>query len=328
MKTITLGQDGPRIPVVGLGCMGMSEFYGPSDEARSIETIRHALDVGVTFLDTADAYGNGRNETLVGEAIADRRKDAVVATKFALVRSATGAFVGVSGRPDYVKKACTASLARLAIDAIDLYYQHRVDPEVPIEDTVGAMAELVQEGKVHRLGLSECSAATLRRAHQVHPIAAVQTEYSLWSRDAEDGILDACAELGVTFVAYSPLGRGFLTGDIKSIDDLAPDDWRRTNPRFQGENFAKNLALARSVQEIAGRRGITPAQLALAWVLGRASHITTIPGTRSAKRVDENAAAAAITLTADELDALDRAFPRDAAAGTRYPEATGRFVER
>ena len=328
MKTITLGQDGPRIPVVGLGCMGMSEFYGPSDEAQSIEAIRHALDVGVTFLDTADAYGNGRNETLVGRAIRDRRNDAVVATKFALVRNETGAFVGVSGKPAYVKKACVASLARLEIEAIDLYYQHRVDPEVPIEDTVGAMAELVREGKVRRLGLSECSPATLRRAHQVHPIAAVQTEYSLWSRDAEDGILDACAELGVTFVAYSPLGRGFLTGDIQSIDDLAPDDWRRNNPRFQGENFAKNLALARVVQEVAARRGITPAQLALTWVLGRAKHITTIPGTRSAKRVDENAAAADLTLTADDLQALERAFPKGAAAGGRYPEATARFVDR
>jgi aryl-alcohol dehydrogenase-like predicted oxidoreductase len=328
MKTIKLGQDGPQIPVVGLGCMGMSEFYGPSDEAQSIEVIRHALDTGVTFLDTADAYGSGRNEELVGKAIRDRRKDAVVATKFALVRNESGAFVGVSGKPDYVKKACAASLSRLGIDRIDLYYQHRVDPEVPIEDTVGAMAELVKEGKVARLGLSECSPATLRRAQEVHPIAAVQTEYSLWSRDAEDGILDACAELGATFVAYSPLGRGFLTGDIKSIDDLAPDDWRRNNPRFQGENFAKNLALAGEVQQIAAKRGLTPAQLALAWVLGRAKHIVTIPGTRSAKRLDENAAAAGITLGADDLRALERAFPRGAAAGSRYPEATARFVER
>jgi len=327
MKTIALGGDGPRIPVVGLGCMGMSEFYGPSDEAQSIEVIRHALDTGVTFLDTADAYGSGRNEELVGRAIKDRRKDAVVATKFALVRSETGAFVGVSGKPDYVKSACAASLSRLGIDAIDLYYQHRVDPEVPIEDTVGAMAELVKEGKVRRLGLSECSPATLRRAHQVHPIAAVQTEYSLWSRDCEDGILDACAVLGVTFVAYSPLGRGFLTGDIKSMDDLAPDDWRRNNPRFQGDNFARNLALADEVQRVAARRGLTPAQLALAWVLGRARHIVTIPGTRSVKRLDENAAAADITLNADELGALERAFPRDVAAGSRYPQATARFVE-
>src|SRR5262245_12202004 len=328
MKTIRLGQDGPQIPVVGLGCMGMSEFYGPSDEAQSIDAIRHALDVGVTFLDTADAYGSGRNEELVGRAIRDRRQDAVVATKFALVRGEKGTFLGVSGKPDYVKKACAASLSRLGIDAIDLYYQHRVDPEVPIEDTVGAMAELVKEGKVRRLGLSECSPAALRRAHQVHPIAAVQTEYSLWSRDCEDGILDACAELGVTFVAYSPLGRGFLTGDIKSMDDLAPDDWRRNNPRFQGENFAKNLTLAREVQSMAARRGITPAQLALAWVIGRAKHITTIPGTRSARRVDENAAAADITLNADELAAIERAFPKGAAAGSRYPEATARFVER
>jgi aryl-alcohol dehydrogenase-like predicted oxidoreductase len=327
MKTIALGQDGPRIPVVGLGCMGMSEFYGPADDATSIAVIRHALDIGVTFLDTADAYGSGRNEELVGRAIRDRRSEAVVATKFALVRD-KGAFVGVSGRPEYVKKACAASLSRLGIDAIDLYYQHRVDPEVPIEDTVGAMAELVKEGKVRRLGLSECSPATLRRAHQVHPIAAVQTEYSLWSRDAEDGILDACAELGVTFVAYSPLGRGFLTGQIKSMDDLAADDWRRHNPRFQGDNFAKNLALAEAVQAIASKRGVTPAQLALAWVLGRAKHIVTIPGTRSVGRLDENAAAATVELTADDLQAIERAFPKGAASGSRYPEATARFVER
>jgi aryl-alcohol dehydrogenase-like predicted oxidoreductase len=327
MKTIGLGQDGPQIPVVGLGCMGMSEFYGPSDEAESLAVIRHALDTGVTFLDTADAYGSGHNEELVGRAIRDRRADAVVATKFALVRD-KGAFVGVSGKPEYVKKACAASLSRLGIERIDLYYQHRVDPEVPIEDTVGAMAELVKEGKVLRLGLSECSPATLRRAHQVHPIAAVQTEYSLWSRDAEDGILDTCAELGVTFVAYSPLGRGFLTGQIKSVDDLAADDWRRNNPRVQGENFVKNLALAAEVQAIASRRGITPAQLALAWVLGRAPHIVTIPGTRSARRLDENAAAAEMALTPDDLQALERAFPKGAAAGSRYPEATARFVER
>lgn len=327
MKTIGLGQDGPRIPVVGLGCMGMSEFYGPSDEAESIATIRHALDTGVTFLDTADAYGSGHNEELVGKAIRDRRDDAVVATKFALVRD-KGAFVGVSGKPEYVKQACAASLKRLGIDAIDLYYQHRVDPEVPIEDTVGAMAELVKEGKVRRLGLSECSPATLRRAHQVHPIAAVQTEYSLWSRDCEDGILDACAELGVTFVAYSPLGRGFLTGQFKSLDDLAADDWRRNNPRFQGENFAKNLKLAEVVQQMAAKKGVTPAQLALAWVLGRAEHITTIPGTRSVKRLDENAAAADLALTADEAGALEQAFPKGAASGSRYPEATARFVDR
>jgi aryl-alcohol dehydrogenase-like predicted oxidoreductase len=327
MKTIRLGQDGPQIPVVGLGCMGMSEFYGPSDEAESIAVIRHALDTGVTFLDTADAYGSGHNEELVGRAIRDRRQDAVVATKFALVRD-KGAFVGVSGKPEYVKQACAASLERLGIDAIDLYYQHRVDPQVPIEDTVGAMAELVKEGKVRRLGLSECSPATLRRAHQVHPIAAVQTEYSLWSRDAEDGILEACAELGVTFVAYSPLGRGFLTGQFRSIDDLAADDWRRNNPRFQGDNFAKNLKLAEVVQLMAAKKGVTPAQLALAWVLGRAAHIVTIPGTRSAKRLDENAAAAGMSLSADEVKALEQAFPQGAASGSRYPEATARFVDR
>ena len=321
MKKRRLGGNGPAVGAIGLGCMGMSEFYGPGDEAESIATLHRALDLGVDFLDTADMYGVGANERLLARLLAERRKEVVLATKFGIMR-------GADGSPAYVRRAAEESLRRLGVETIDLYYQHRVDPRTPIEDTVGAMAELVREGKVRRLGLSECSPATLRRAHKIHPIAAVQTEYSLWSRDAEDGILDACAELGVTFVAYSPLGRGFLTGDIKSLDDLAPDDWRRNNPRFQGENFAKNLALARAVQEIAGRRGLTPAQLALAWVLGRAKHITTIPGTRSAKRVDENASAAEIVLTAAELDALERAFPKGAAAGSRYPEATSRFVER
>jgi aryl-alcohol dehydrogenase-like predicted oxidoreductase len=326
MKTRRLGQDGPQLPVIGLGCMGMSEFYGARDEQSSIAVIHHALDTGVTFFDTADAYGSGANEILLGRALGARRKEAVVATKFALVRGEGGSFLGVSGRPDYVKKACDASLGRLGIDAIDLYYQHRVDPQVPIEETVGAMAELVKEGKVRRLGLSEASPATLRRAHAVHPIAALQTEYSLWSRDPEGEILDTCRELGITFVAYSPLGRGFLTGQFKTPDDFEAGDWRRNNPRFQGENFAKNLALVERVSEIAVRRGVTPAQLALAWVVGRAEHIVAIPGTRSAARLDENRSAAEIVLSKDELDALEKAFPKGSASGLRYPEASAVYL--
>ena len=321
MKQRKLGKSEVSLSVVGLGCMGMSDFYGPSEDAKSIDVIHHALDVGVTFFDTADMYGVGRNEKLLGEALRDRRAQAVIATKFALVRGADGSFQGISGKPEYVKKACDASLSRLGIDSIDLYYQHRVDPTVAIEETVGAMAELVREGKVKHLGLSECSAATLRRAYAVHPIAAVQSEYSLWSRDVEDGILAACKELGVTFVAYSPLGRGFLTGAIKSVADLAPDDWRRQNPRFTGDNLAKNLELVAEVEKLAAKRGITPAQLALAWVLAREPHTVTIPGTRSRARIDENAAAANITLDAAELAALDAVFPPGAAAGTRYPQA-------
>jgi aryl-alcohol dehydrogenase-like predicted oxidoreductase len=326
MKTRRLGQDGPQLPVIGLGCMGMSEFYGARDEKTSIEVIQHALDTGVTFFDTADAYGSGANETLLGKALGARRKEAVVATKFALVRGEGGSFLGVSGKPDYVRKACDASLGRLGIDAIDLYYQHRVDPQVPIEETVGAMAELVKAGKVRRLGLSEASPATIRRAHAVHPIAALQTEYSLWSRDPEGEILETTRELGITFVAYSPLGRGFLTGQFKTPDDFEAGDWRRHNPRFQGENFAKNLALVERVSEIARGRGLTPAQLALAWVVGRAEHIVTIPGTRSAARLDENAAAAEIVLTSDEIAALEQAFPKGSASGMRYPEASAVYL--
>jgi aryl-alcohol dehydrogenase-like predicted oxidoreductase len=306
--------------------MGMSEFYGARDEKTSIDVIHRALDTGVTFFDTADAYGSGANETLLGQALGPRRKEAVVATKFALVRGEGGSFLGVSGRPEYVKQACEASLGRLGIDAIDLYYQHRVDPQVPIEDTVGAMAELVKAGKVRRLGLSEASPATIRRAHAVHPIAALQTEYSLWTRDPEGAILDTCAELGITFVAYSPLGRGFLTGQFKTPDDFEAGDWRRNNPRFQGENFAKNLALVAKVEEMAAARRITPAQLALAWVVGRAAHVVTIPGTRSAKRLDENAAAADIALTAAEVAAIEQAFPKGSAAGGRYPEASAVYL--
>jgi aryl-alcohol dehydrogenase-like predicted oxidoreductase len=320
MKMRKLGAGGPAIPVVGLGCMGMSEFYGPSEDARSIDVIHRALDLGVTFLDTADMYGSGRNESLVGLALRDRRDSAILATKFAIMRGDGGAFTGISGRPEYVKKACDASLARLGVDVIDLYYQHRVDPAVPIEETVGALAELVAAGKVRWIGLSEASPPTIRRAHAVHPIAALQTEYSLWSRDPEQDILATCAELGITFVAYSPLGRGFLTGAIKSVDDLAPGDFRRHMPRFQGENFDKNLDVVRRVAELARARGVTPAQLALAWVLARGEHIVAIPGTRSPERLEENAGAADLVLTDAELRALDDAFPPGGAAGTRYPE--------
>jgi len=321
MKTRKLGANGPDISVIGLGCMGMSDFYGAAEDAKSIAVIHHALEIGMNFFDTADMYGVGRNEKLVGEALRDRRDKAVIATKFAIVRGEDGSYQGLSGKPEYVKKACEASLKRLGIDVIDLYYQHRVDQTVPIEETVGAMAELVKEGKVRHLGLSECSAETLRRAHAVHPISAVQSEYSLWSRDVEGGSLDACAELGVSFVAYSPLGRGFLTGAIKSIDDLGPNDWRRNNPRFQGENFKKNLDIVAKIEEIAKGRGVTPAQLALAWVVSRAPHIVAIPGTRSIKRIDENAGAADVELSAAEMQAINDAFPLGAAAGTRYPEA-------
>lgn len=326
MKMRVLGAGGPAIPAVGLGCMGMSEFYGASEDARSIEVIHRALDLGVTFLDTADMYGSGRNEALVGRALQGRRDRAILATKFAIMRGAGGAFTGLSGRPEYVKQACDASLERLGVDVIDLYYQHRVDPQVPIEETVGAMSELVAAGKVRWIGLSEASPATIRRAHAVHPIAALQTEYSLWSRDPEQEILATCAELGITFVAYSPLGRGFLTGAIKSVADLAEDDFRRHMPRFQGDNFEKNLEVVRRVEELARGRGVTPAQLALAWVLARGEHIVAIPGTRSRERLEENAAAADLVLGADDLRTLDQAFPPDSVAGTRYPEQGMRSV--
>lgn len=320
MKTRKLGSAGPEVSVIGLGCMGMSDFYGPAEDARSLEVIHHALDHGVTLIDTADMYGVGRNEQLVGKALAGRRERAILATKFAIVRGEDGAMRGISGKPEYVQQACEASLARLGVDVIDLYYQHRVDRSVPIEETVGAMAKLVQQGKVRYLGLSECSTETLRRAHAVHPISAVQSEYSLWSRDPEDGMLATCEELGVTFVAYSPLGRGFLTGAIRSIDDLAHDDWRRTQPRFQGENFAKNLKLVQKLEQLASARGVTPAQLALGWVLSRSPRVVAIPGTRSIARLDENAAAADLTLSARELADIEEVFPRRAAAGERYPE--------
>lgn len=327
MKTRTLGSRGPAVSAIGLGCMGMSDFYGPADEERSIAVLHRALDLGVNFFDTADMYGVGANERLVGKALKGRRDDVVLATKFAIQRGADGSFLGVSGRPEYVIAACDASLSRLGVEVIDLYYQHRVDPKVPIEDTVGAMAELVRAGKVRHLGLSEAAPATIRRAHAVHPIAALQTEYSLWSRDPEDELLATCTELGIAFVAYSPLGRGFLTGKFKTLDDLAPDDFRRMSPRFQGENFQRNLDLVAKIEALAAARGATPAQLALAWLLARSPNVIPIPGTRSLERLAENVAATELTLTDAELQAIDAVAPRGAAAGDRYPESSMRQLD-
>jgi aryl-alcohol dehydrogenase-like predicted oxidoreductase len=306
------------VGAIGLGCMGMSEFYGESEDARSIAVIHRALDLGVDLLDTADMYGVGKNEELVGRAIADRRARAKVATKFAVMRGEDGSFLGVSGKPEYVQQACEASLRRLGIETIDLYYQHRVDRSVPIEDTIGAMARLVEQGKVRRLGLSEALPATIRRAHAVHPIAALQTELSLWSREPERELLSVCEELGIAFVAYSPLGRGFLTGAIRSHEDLAPNDYRRTTPRLQSGNLERNLTLVDGIGEIAAAKGCTQAQLALAWVLSRGPHVLVIPGTRSQERLAQNAAAADLELTAAELARLDELAPIGAAAGERY----------
>jgi aryl-alcohol dehydrogenase-like predicted oxidoreductase len=305
----------------GLGCMGMSEFYGTTDDIEGIATIHRALDLGVTFLDTADMYGPFTNEQLVGRAIAGRRDEVVLATKFGNERSPDGARIGINGRPDYVRRAADASLQRLGVDHIDLYYQHRVDPKTPIEDTWGALAELVEAGKVRHLGISEAAPATIRRAHAVHPLAAVQTEYSLWTRDPEDdGVLATVRELGIGFVAYSPLGRGFLSGEIRSIDDLAEDDFRRHNPRFQGENFVKNLQLVDRVREIAEEKGVTPSQLALAWVLHQGSDVVPIPGTKRVRYLEENAAAVDIDLSPEELRGLDEAAPSGSTAGDRYPD--------
>ncbi|WP_024889169.1 aldo/keto reductase [Luteimonas huabeiensis] len=331
MQTRTLGRNGPQVSALGLGCMGMSAFYGGREsDAESIAVIHHALDAGVNFLDTADMYGPHTNEVLVGRAIAGRRDEVFLATKFGIRLDPDDPHArGVDGRPEYVAAACEASLRRLDVETIDLYYQHRVDPQVPIEDTVGAMARLVEQGKVRHLGLSEASAETLRRAHAVHPITALQSEYSLWSRDPEtDGTLDACRELGIGFVPYSPLGRGFLTGAIRSPDDFEPDDYRRHSPRFQGENFARNLALVEQVRALAQDRGVAPGQLALAWVLAQGEDLVPIPGTKRIRYLDENLGALDVRLTRDELDRIDAIFPPDAAAGTRYTREQMGMVNR
>jgi aryl-alcohol dehydrogenase-like predicted oxidoreductase len=321
--------EGPGVSALGLGCMGMSEFYGPRDDVESVATIRAALDAGVTLIDTADVYGPFTNERLVGRAIRGRRDEVVLATKFGIVRDPSGPAVrGVNGRPAYVRAACEGSLKRLGVEVIDLYYQHRVDPAVPIEETVGAMAELVREGKVRHLGLSEAGPRTIRRAAAVHPIAALQSEYSLWSRDAEDEVLPACRELGVGFVAYSPLGRGFLTGRIRRYEDLAEDDYRRNSPRFQGENFRRNLDLVARVGQVAAEKGCTPAQLALAWVLARGDDVVPIFGTKQNRYLRENLAALGVSLSGADLRRLDGIAPRGAAAGPRYPEAMMALVGR
>jgi aryl-alcohol dehydrogenase-like predicted oxidoreductase len=328
MQTIPIGKSNDAVSVIGLGCMGMSEFYGAGDEQESVATIHRALDLGVNCLDTSDMYGIGENEKLVGRALRGRRDQAFLCTKFGVLRDPqTKGFMGVSGRPDYVRSSCEGSLQRLGVEVIDLYYQHRVDPQVPIEETVGAMGGLVREGKVRHLGLSEAGAETLRRACKVHPIAALQSEYSLFSRDVEGSILDACRELGITFVAYSPLGRGFLSGQIKSVNDLDASDYRRMAPRFQGENFQKNLGLVKAIQELAAAKKCTASQLALAWVLAQGSNIVGLMGTKRRKYLEENAGAAAVTLNKAELEQIERIMPHGIAAGPRYPENSMRFVE-
>lgn len=327
MELRRLGTQGLEVRSVGLGCMGMSEFYGETDEAESLATLHRALDLGVNFFDTSDMYGPYKNEELLAKAFRGRRNECVIATKFGIRRGEDPAQRWIDGKPEYVRQACDASLKRLGVDHLDLYYQHRVDVKVPIEDTVGAMSDLVKAGKVLYLGLSEAGSKTIRRAHTVHPISALQTEYSLWSRDPEDEILKTTRELGIGFVAYSPLGRGLLTGQIKKFEDLEAGDYRRYSPRFQGENFEKNLALVDRVKEMATERGVTPGQLALAWVLAQGADIVPIPGTKRCRYLEENVAAAAIKLSSEDLSMLEDLVPRGSAAGLRYPEAMMRVVD-
>ncbi len=328
MKQRKLGTQGLTVSALGLGCMGMSEFYGLRDDQESIATIHRAFDLGVTFLDTADMYGVGENERLVGRAIRGRRREIVLATKFGNVRDAQGNFLGINGRPEYVLQSCDASLLRLGVEQIDLYYQHRVDPQVPIEETIGAMSELVRAGKVKYLGMSEAASATLRRAMKVHPISALQSEYSLWTRDVEAEILPACRELGVGFVPYSPLGRGFLTGQLKKAEDLPEGDRRRIFPRFQGENFERNLKLTAKIQALAQKKKCTAGQLALAWVLAQGDDVVPIPGTKRRKYLEENVGSVDVELTASDLKEISAAAPHGAAAGSRYPEPAMRAVNR